>query len=79
MRQQSILCSHPLTRRYLRFLLTYSTVENTRVQRQSWAEDHYIYLVNTDGTASFAGTIGIFNINATLELRDVGIMVGESA
>jgi len=33
---------HPLTRRYLRFLPTYYTIEDARIRRQSRAEDHQL-------------------------------------
>jgi RimJ/RimL family protein N-acetyltransferase len=76
----SILRSHPLTRRYLRFLPTYNTIEDARIRRQSRAEDHsvvdfYIYVMNMDGTASFAGTTVIFNINETFESCEAGILI----
>jgi RimJ/RimL family protein N-acetyltransferase len=76
----SLLRSHPSTRHYLRFFPTHFTVEDARIRRQSRAEeqqlvDFHILVKNADGTMTFAGTTGIFNINEMFESCEVGILI----
>ncbi|KAF9465032.1 acyl-CoA N-acyltransferase [Collybia nuda] len=71
---------HPMSLQYLRFLPKKVTPEDTRNRREQRAEkpeiiDFNIHIVNPDGTTTFAGTTGIFNVDLEHESFEAGILV----
>jgi RimJ/RimL family protein N-acetyltransferase len=76
----SFVRTHPVTLEYLRFLPTKMSAEEVRIRREKRAEDPSIvdfhtYAVNADGSTTFAGVTGLFNIDLTHESCEVGILV----
>ena len=72
--------THPVTRRFLRFLPTHMTVNEVRVRRESRAEDSrivdfYIHHLQEDGTGRFAGLTGYFNLDTANGSCEAGIIV----
>lgn len=76
----SIIRSHPETLRYLRFFPTNVSAKDARIRREARAEDpriidFHIHTINDDGSYSFGGMTGIFNVDETQESCEVGILV----
>lgn len=74
------LRSHSRTLQYLRFLPNKVTIEDARARRESRAEssqivDFHLHVMNGDGSSSFGGVTGIFNIDETNKSCEAGILV----
>ncbi|KIM40207.1 hypothetical protein M413DRAFT_28715 [Hebeloma cylindrosporum] len=72
--------THPVTRRFLRFLPTHMTADEVKVRRESRAEDSrildfYIHHLQEDGTGRFAGLTGHFNLDTANESCEAGIIL----
>ncbi|KAF9529437.1 acyl-CoA N-acyltransferase [Crepidotus variabilis] len=72
--------THPISRRYLRFLPTTMTTEEARLFREKRAEesdrvDFYIQYTKEDGTTSFGGNGGYFHIDSANLACESGIIV----
>ncbi|KDR75775.1 hypothetical protein GALMADRAFT_248462 [Galerina marginata CBS 339.88] len=72
--------THPITRRFLRFLPEQMTVEEVRARRETRAEDKrmldlHIHLCSEDGTTRFAGMSGYFNIDEFHSSCEAGIII----
>jgi len=76
----SVLRSHPITRRYLRFLPEHFSVDEARIRREKIAADDRIidfhaHLQNNDGTTTFIGMLGLLDIDVLNDSCAVGILV----
>ncbi|KAF8897053.1 acyl-CoA N-acyltransferase [Gymnopilus junonius] len=75
------LCrTHPVTRRFLRFLPEHMTADEVRIRREARAKneriiDLYIHYVEKEGTKRFAGMSGYFNIDDDHASCEAGIIV----
>jgi len=72
--------THPVTRRFLRFLPTHMTVDEVKVRRESRAEDSkildfHIHRLQEDGTGRFTGLTGYFNLDTANGSCEAGIIV----
>lgn len=76
----SIMRSHPHTRRYLRFLPEQISVDEVRSRRESRANDpkiidFHIHMNHDDGTTTFVGQCGLFNIDILNDSCSAGIII----
>ncbi|KAF9481508.1 acyl-CoA N-acyltransferase [Pholiota conissans] len=72
--------THPITRRFLRFLPVHMSIEEARTRRETRAEDERIvdfniHYVHDDGTVQFGGFSGCFNIDEQNNSCESGIIV----
>ncbi|KAG6886178.1 hypothetical protein C0993_000696 [Termitomyces sp. T159_Od127] len=76
----AVLRSHPKTLRYLRFLPTHVTPDEARVRRENRASnptivDFHIHIKKKDGSFSFEGNTGLFNVDETNKSCEIGILL----
>lgn len=74
------LRSHPTTRLNLQFFPEHTTAEEMRARREAAAENAQVlqfslYLQKEDGTTSFAGALGLLNIDPLNDSCSVGVVI----
>ncbi|KAF8200952.1 acyl-CoA N-acyltransferase [Pholiota molesta] len=72
--------THPITRRFLRFLPDHMSLEDARIRRETRAEDKRIvdfniHYLQDNGSVQFGGFCGYFNIDEQNNSCEAGIIV----
>jgi len=76
----AVLRTHSITRRYLQFLPERFSADDARIRREKLAEDErwmsfHAHLQNGDGTTTFVGMTGLYDIDLVHDSCTIGILI----